>query len=109
MSARVAGVCIVEQLGLVPDLKRSVLRGSEAMRSPNLQLTLSGSDFSMTPLPHTVDSPCNGDRSCRNRASHRLLMRPTAVVALLCDVHVLDWAAHRGHHVTTARSSDSAA
>lgn len=80
------------------------------MRSPNLQLTLSGLDFSMTPLPAAVDSPCTSEQPCRNRASHRLLFRATTVVTLLCDAHVLDWAAHRGYHVTTAaRSDDSAA
>jgi len=80
------------------------------MSIANLQLTVSGSNFSLTPLPAQVQSRCTGDASCRDRASHRLLVRSPASATLFCDEHVLEWAAHNGYHVTTAaRSDDSAA
>ena len=80
------------------------------MSIANLQLTVSGSNFSLTPLPAQVQSRCTGDATCRHRASHRLLVRSPASATLFCDEHVLEWAAHNGYHVTTAvRSDDSAA
>jgi hypothetical protein len=80
------------------------------MSIANLQLTVSGSNFSLTPLPAQVLSLCTGGGSCRHRASHRLLIRKPASTTLFCDEHVLEWAAHNGYHVTTgARSDDSAA
>ena len=78
------------------------------MSIANLQLTVSGSNFSLTPLPAQVQSRCTSDASCRHRASHRLLVRAPASATLFCDEHVLEWAAHNGYHVTTgARSNDS--
>jgi len=80
------------------------------MSIANLQLTVSGSNFSLTPLPAQVQSPCTGGGACRHRASHRLLVRSPASATLMCDEHVLEWAAQNGYHVTTAaRSDDSAA
>ena len=72
----------------------------------NLRLTLSDSNFSLTPLPAQVQSPCTGDRSCRERASHRLIVREPASTTLFCDEHVLEWAAHNSYTVTTARAAD---
>jgi len=80
------------------------------MSIANLQLTVSGSNFSLTPLPAQVQSPCTGGNACRGRATHRLLVRSPSSATLLCDEHVLDWSALNGYHVTTAaRSNDSAA
>jgi hypothetical protein len=76
----------------------------------NLQLTVSGSDFSLTPLPAQVQSRCTSDKACRERATHRLLVRSPASATLMCDEHVLEWAALNGYSVTTAaRTDDSAA
>jgi hypothetical protein len=87
-----------------------VLNYAGRMSIANLQLTVSGSNFSLTPLPAQVLSLCTGGGSCRHRASHRLLVRKPASATLFCDEHVLEWAAHNGYHVTTgARSDDSAA
>ena len=85
---------------------------NHAARMPiaTLQLTVSGSNFSLTPLPAQVQSRCTGEASCRERATHRLLVRSQASATLFCDDHVLEWAAQNGYHVTTAaRSNDSAA
>jgi hypothetical protein len=76
----------------------------------NLQLTVSGSNFSLTPLPAQVQSRCTSDAKCRERATHRLLVRSPASATLMCDEHVLDWASLNGYAVTTAvRTDDSAA
>jgi len=83
-----------------------------AARMPiaTLQLTVSGINFSLTPLPAQVQSRCTSEASCRERATHRLLVRSPASATLFCDDHVLEWAAQNGYHVTTAaRSDDSAA
>lgn len=85
---------------------------NQAARMPiaTLQLTVSGTNFSLTPLPAQVQSRCTGDSCCRERATHRLLVRAPASATLFCDDHVLDWAAQNGYHVTTGvRSNDSAA
>jgi hypothetical protein len=74
-----------------------------------LQLTVSGSNFSLTPLPAQVQSRCTSEATCCERATHRLLVRSPASATLFCDDHVLEWAAQNGYHVTTARSNDSAA
>src|SRR5262245_15069432 len=85
---------------------------NHAARMPiaTLQLTVSGSNSSLTPLPAQVQSRCTNDASCRERATHRLLVRSPASATLFCDDHVLEWASQNGYHVTTgARSDDSAA
>jgi hypothetical protein len=85
---------------------------NHAARMPiaTLQLTVSGSNFSLTPLPAQVQSRCTGDASCRERATHRLLVRSPASATLFCDDHVLEWTGQNGYHVTTGiRSDDSAA
>ena len=80
------------------------------MSSPNLKLRVSSERFSMTPLPYQVESRCTHGESCRNRATHRLLLpREDAAVHLLCDEHTLEWADGHGLRVTTARLGDSAA
>jgi len=86
------------------------LNNSARMPIATLQLTVSGTNFSLTPLPAQVQSRCTGDSSCRERASHRLLVRMPSSTTLFCDEHVLEWAGQNGYHVTTgARSNDSAA
>ena len=79
------------------------------MRSPNLQLTVSGDRFSITPLPPQVESLCTSGERCHRRASHRLLwVDVPAGVELLCDSHALMWAHDHGLLITTARLDDSA-
>lgn len=86
------------------------LNNAARMPIATLQLTVSGSNFSLTPLPAQVQSHCTSDGSCRERATHRLLVRSSASATLFCDEHVLEWAALNGYHVTTGvRSDDSAA
>jgi hypothetical protein len=80
------------------------------MRSLNLQLTVSGDRFSITPLPPQVDSHCPSGEHCQKRASHRLLWSDsTAAVELLCDTHALVWTHDHGLLITTARLGDSVA
>jgi hypothetical protein len=83
-------------------------KGSE-MASPNLQLTLSDEQFTLTPLPGPTALPCTSDSSCRNLASHRILSRRPDRVELLCDAHTLAWACDHGVNITTARQYDPAA
>jgi hypothetical protein len=79
------------------------------MSSPNLQLSVTRGQFSITPLPAQIDSRCTFD-GCRKRASHRLLsLRQTPNVKLLCDSHAIAWAGDHGLHITTARLNESAA
>ena len=79
------------------------------MRSLNLQLTVSGDRFSITPLPPQVESLCTSVDHCERRASHRLLWSDVpAGVELLCDSHALVWAHDHGLLITTARLGDSA-
>ena len=53
---------------------------------------------------------CTSDAKCRERATHRLLVRSPASATLMCDEHVLDWTSLNGYAVTTAvRTDDSAA
>jgi hypothetical protein len=85
------------------------LNRAALMPIATLQLTVSGINFSLTPLPPQVQSRCTSD-ACRERATHRLLVRSPASATLFCDEHVLEWTAQNGYHVTTgARSNDSAA
>lgn len=79
------------------------------MSSPNLQLTVTDDRTSLTPLPGHIVSPCTGDLTCRNLASHRIVTRPPASIQLLCDDHTLAWASERGLHITTAKPSYSPA
>lgn len=79
------------------------------MRSANLQLTIANEEFSITPLPAQVYSPCTVGHDCHQRASHRLLWSNTQGAELLCDVHAVAWASDHGLRVTTARFDDSAA
>jgi hypothetical protein len=80
------------------------------MRSPSLELKVTGEQYSLTPLPYQVGSPCTYGHDCPNRASHRLL-RPheRESVLLLCDSHTLEWAQTNGLRITTARLGNTAA
>ncbi len=70
------------------------------MSSINLQLTATGRHFSLSPLPGHLYADCTADEPCGARASHRLLLRRTASVRLLCDTHTVEWA--RDHGVLSA-------
>jgi hypothetical protein len=79
------------------------------MRSATLQLTLTESQFTLTPLsPHSA-SLCTHEDGCRNLSTHRLLWRATGRVALMCDHHTVEWAQEHGNHVTTAKLDAPAA
>ena len=74
------------------------------MPSANLQLSVARDRFVITPLPAQVESRCTFSETCRNRASHRLLLSEAfAGVELLCDTHAAAWARNHGLHITTAR------
>lgn len=79
------------------------------MRSPNLQLTLTDEQFSLTPLPGATASPCTAGPQCQHLATHRLLSRTPAGVMLMCDEHTRQWAAEQRINVTTGTTYDSAA
>ncbi len=79
------------------------------MRSTQLQLTLTGRRFSITPLPAHIESICTADEGCTHQASHRLLSRAIGGVRLLCDGHTIEFARDQGHNITSVRIDDSAA
>ena len=80
------------------------------MRSPSLELKVSSGQFTLTPLPFHVGSPCTYGSGCKNVASHRLVRpRVHLSVVLLCDEHTLEWAQSNGLRVTTARLGNTAA
>jgi hypothetical protein len=66
------------------------------MRRPHLQLTVHDNQFSVTPLPVQNASVCTSGWGCRKVASHRVLSRAAAAVALFCDEHTIDWTLHQG-------------
>lgn len=74
----------------------------------NLQLTLTGKRFSITPVPAHIHAACT-QQPCSSRASHRLLSGPQASVQLLCDAHVLAWAGSRRLTITTSNGNESSA
>jgi hypothetical protein len=78
------------------------------MRSTQLQLTLAGRRFSITPLPAHIASSCTADEGCSQPATHRLLSRTLGGVRLLCDAHTIDFARDQGYNITSVRD-DSAA
>jgi hypothetical protein len=77
------------------------------MSSVNLQLTIANGQFSITPLPAQVGSPCTAGHTCRQRATHRLIWSGVSGVELLCDVHAIAWAGDNGLQITTARFNQS--
>jgi hypothetical protein len=77
------------------------------MPSANLQLTITRDRYSITPLPAQIESRCTFSGTCKNRASHRLLLSEGfAGVELLCDTHAAAWAGNHGLHITTAKIGD---
>jgi hypothetical protein len=77
--------------------------GKCAMRRPNLQLTLSDTRFSLTPLPSNEASMCTSTWSCRKVASHRVQSHIPPGFAMLCDDHTIEWTLNQGWSITTKR------
>jgi hypothetical protein len=62
----------------------------------DLQLSVAGRYFSLSPVAPHLHASCTADGPCTAPASHRLLSRRTASVSLFCDAHTEEWAREQG-------------